>query len=141
MLQFVHFESIAKKMSNCDFNSVFRKNVLIAAQQFLHRHMFTLQMLPKLETVLNAGIRQPSFEMLNDKDLSQEREEMKEPIIANQEALEVKLNALLEQYAQLKDFLRNAIEAGHAEEAALLQRAIGECKEEIRKVRRIHPGP
>lgn len=136
MLQFVHFESAAKKISQCKSHPIFCKNVLIAAQQFLRKNMFTLQLLPKYADIINAR-KHPSCGE-ESKAIETTVRESKlpddEPIVVNTVALQEKLDALLEQQEQLKLFLNQSIKDGKPEEAAMLQRAIGECKEEIRRV-------
>ena len=139
MIQFVHFESAAKKMSECKSNPTFCRNVLIAAQLFLRKNMFTLQLLPKYADIISArkhagnDNKSKAVEtIIRESTLLEDK-----PIVANAVALQEKLDALLEQQDQLKRFLNEYIQNGKAEDAAMLQRAIGECKEEIRKVRAV----
>lgn len=132
-------------MRSCQYNELFCKNVLIAAQQFLHKHMFTLQLLPKCSDILSArlcqvnnnqnGATQEALAGSNQDTTTQRSFDNEEPVVANVVALQEKMEALQVQCEQLKQFLTNAINGGEAEEAALLQRAIGECKDEIRKLK------
>lgn len=141
MLQFVHLESTAKRMTEIEDYERLTRNILIAAQQFLHRHMFTLQMLPKLKDIMTfrerirAGdkVKRPE-EHIEQKSNNPESDT---PIVANKEAMQEKLEVLKEQELQLKEFLRNALQEGRGDEAALLHRALTECKEEIAKLGRI----
>lgn len=142
MLQFVHLESTAKKMTEIVDYERLTRNILIAAQQFLHRHMFTLQMLPKLKDILTcrdrvrAGLQaKMPIEQIEDKDNNIPKSD--NPIVANKEAMQEKLAVLKEQETQLKEFLQNALQEGRSEEAALLHRALTECKDEITKLSRI----
>jgi hypothetical protein len=144
MLQLVHFEATAKRMGGCECsNRILCKNVEIAAQQFLHRHMFTIQLLPKHSDIIQA--RKHAGHAGSEKNTAVDTTTVAlpptvfedEPIVANSVALQEKLDALLEQQDQLRGFLNASIQDGKAEEAAALQRAIGECKEEIRRVRSV----
>lgn len=116
------------------------RNILTAAQQFLHRHMFTLQMLPKLQDLIECRARsQQETSQPPSSDSKKDHFETKQtaterPIVANKEALQDKLNVLREQELQLKGFLQDALEGGRGDEAALLHRALTECKDEVAKL-------
>jgi hypothetical protein len=125
MLQFVHLESTAKKMSECArCNPYFTRNILVAAKQFLHRHMFTLQMLPRKDALI-------------EKRRGKMKEMELEPIVANTAALKEKLQVLLEHEDQLRTLMNEAMQEGKSEEALALHRALVECREEIGKLNKL----
>lgn len=176
MLQFVHFEATAKRISELGArysgHERILRNILLAAQLFLHKHMFTLQLLPRLEVLVSRarskpdsaapggdkqgedsllksfslsrlpqvpqGIRQlftPSYVLREEEPGPIDGDASVRPVVANLDALISKTEVLLEQQAQLKGFLQGALDEGQSEEAAVLQMAIAECNEEVRRLK------
>lgn len=152
MLQFVHFEATAKKMADLPDHRDVCRNVLIAAQLFLHKHMFTLQMLPKRESILNKRkskckeanseqTSQPniasSFKSMFANQVNSSNSIIDKPVLANYDALKSKLEILLEQDEQLRRFLQTAVDEDNEEEVDVLHKAISECEQEIFKLQSI----